>query len=131
MVSFSSYSYITCLIHFSVQQCVLHNEGLSERDQEICHEAISIFSSVCMTVFDGSVALNDLCKLESKIESVAKLCEAIGRHTDIKGLFQTPFSFQEVVPTLKVRLKEYEKFKLLQNQIFSLQRQCHELLIPG
>lgn len=116
---------------FSVQQCVLHNEGLSERDQEICHEAISMFSSVCMTVVDGSVALSVLCKLESKIESVGKLCEAIGSHTGTKGLFQTPFSFQEVMPTLKVRLKEYEKFKMLQKQILSLQRQCHELLIPG
>ena len=84
-----------------------------------------------MTVVDGSVALSVLCKLENKIESVGKLCEAMGSHTDIKDLFQTPFSFQEVMPTLKMRLKEYEKFKMLQKQIFSLQRQCHELLIPG
>ena len=117
----------------AVQQNVLNTQGLSKRDQEICHEAISIFSSVCVTVVDGSITFNALCKLQNKLESVEKLCEVIGsHHIGIKGLLQMQtFSFKDIMPALEMRLKECEMFQLLQSQISTLSQHCHELEFPG
>ena len=100
---------------------VAQHKGLSEKDQEICHEAITIFSSVCTTVLDGSITYVLLCKLETKRKEVHKLCEAIGSHFNAGKLIPLQsISFNDVISMLEVRLKEYKTFQQTQKQLLTL-----------
>ena len=113
---------------------VAQHKGLSEKDQKICHEAITTFSCVCATVLDGSITCILLCKLDTKRKEVQKLCEAIGSHSDAGKLIPLQnISFNDVIFTLEVRLKEYQTFQKTQKQIFTLFKYLNgsELIIPG
>ncbi|XP_019853235.1 PREDICTED: E3 ubiquitin-protein ligase RNF213-like [Amphimedon queenslandica] len=120
-------------IRIYVAQLAFHKEGLSDKDQEICYEAITIFNSVCMAVLEGSITYVLLCELDTKRKEVQKLCEAIGSRLDAEKL--RPFkniSFTDVISTLEVRLKEYKTFQQTQKQIFTLFEYLNgsELIIP-
>ena len=130
---------ILILFFDSVKQRSLRiPEGsLSVKDQEICDEAIKIFSSVCMSVVDGSVSVDVLRKLWGKKPEVEKLCHAItvsgnGQSDGLQASLPN-LSFENIIVHLNTRLKEYECFVQLQEQLSTL---CHylsvsDLVIPG
>ena len=126
-------NYLCLEFCFSVQQRMLCKEGLSKTDQDICDTAIFVFTSVCMTVLDGSVTFDVLHKLQKRQMLVEKLCKAIfSNASDIKSsLKPQTYSFREVISTLEVRLKEYQTFSLLQDQIFALSCHVHGVTVPG
>ena len=120
--------------YYIVAQLAFHKEGLSDKDQEICHEAITIFNSVCTAVLDGSITYVLLCKLDTKRKEMQKLCEAIGPHLDAGKLIPLQsISFNDVISLLEVRLKEFETFQQTQKEIFTLFKYLNgsELIIPG
>ena len=126
-------NYVCLEFCFSVQQRVLCKEGLSKTDQDICDTAIFVFTSVCMTVLDGSVTFDVLHKLQKRQILVEKLCQAIFSNTcDIESSLKVQtLSFREVISTLEVRLKEYETFSLLRDQISTLSCHVPEVIVPG
>ena len=101
------------------------DRGLSDKDLEICNEAIEIFSSVCLSVIDGTVAVDVLCKLQRKQPEVLKLSNAV------KSL--SIFSIDDVIVKLNGHLHEWECFKQLKAQLSTLYEQLSgtELVIPG
>uniref|UniRef100_A0A1X7TWB5 RZ-type domain-containing protein n=1 Tax=Amphimedon queenslandica TaxID=400682 RepID=A0A1X7TWB5_AMPQE len=107
------------------QRALLANDrGLSGRDLEICNVAVEIFSSVCLSVIDGTVAVNVLCKLQRKKPELMKLCDAV------KPL--SNFSVDDVIVKLNGHLHQWECFKELKAQLSTVYQQLSatELVIP-
>ena len=112
-------------------------EGLTMGDQEICHAALTIFTSVCLAVLDGSVTSEVLHKLNSKQDEVRKLCEAITSQDKQPGdnpetSIPTPsFSFENISESLNTRLCEYKAFIEHQKELSTLVHHLSDLNIPG
>ena len=101
------------------------DRGLLGKDLEICIVAVGIFSSVCLSVIDGTVAVNVLCKLQRKQPELMKLCDAV------KPL--SNFSIDDVIAKLDRQLQDWESFKQLKAQLSTVYEQLSgtELVIPG
>ena len=112
-------------------------EGLTMGDQEICYAAMTIFTSVCLSIQDGSVTAEVLKKLSSKQEEVQKLCEAITSQEkqpgdNLETSIPIPsFSFENISESLNTRLREYKAFIEHQKELSTLVQHLSDLNIPG
>ena len=134
MLLYIYYNYYFCL---TVRQRSFSKEGLTMGDQEICHAALTIFTSVCLTVLDGFVTAEVLHKLNSKQDAVRKLCEAItsqGKQPagNPETSIPTPsFSYENISESLDIRLCEYKAFIEHQEKLSTLVQHLTDLNIPG
>lgn len=118
-----------------MKQQRFHTAGLSEKDQDICTDAIEIFASVCISVVEGSVTISVLEKLHNKRNEVKTLCEAITTQESQPGPDDrfplSNFSFKDIHSSLNLRLREYHAFVEQQHSLSSFTRHLDRLTIPG
>ncbi len=107
------------------QQQTLPATSLSDKDTNICGAAITIFLSVLHSLFDGSITVDMLKKLQSKQERVNNIVVAIDK-TSLKEE-----SVTDIKAMLSRRLHELKHFMEYRVQMQYLCNHCHGLDIQG
>lgn len=106
---------------------------LQKNDCEICNVAISVFTSVCSSLLDGSVTVEILMKLKDKRNEVIALCEAIAaavKKSSNKEL-PPPEFYKGTKHYLDLRLNEYEGYVRQKDYLSIICQYLDNLFIKG
>ena len=95
---------------------------MSEKDQNICGAAIAVFRSVFDSLYDSSITPRMLKKLNSKLEQVKKIIEAISYIDE---------GVANAMNVLLKRKQEYETFNEYREKLKHLCLHINDLNIEG